>query len=167
MAHPRAVAKWVGNLRSRAHSLMYLWALTLNLDVVCVQETHIDPAAHPTRPNSQASVEHALQTAAADLNLPPYTCFWAHGNGRQCGVGVLIRSALINERAPAGLKVGAVDSGGDGRRIAVPISWAGHRLTVLNVYLPVSSQRPKEYIDGTAMPWIRHADGGKRLILGI
>ena len=147
---PPAVNGWAGARpqRTKMHDLMFLWGRVLNLDIVCVQESHID-VQNPGSHRSQAAVEDALGLAATDLHVPGYTCFWDHGpTGRQ-GVGILIRTCLLT---PEGVRVDDVVRGGDGRRLVAPIRWSGHSFSLLNLYLPPAGQ--SAFVSDVAAPWL-------------
>ena len=146
---PPAVQGWAGSRpqRTKIHDLLYLWGACLRLDIVCVQETHVSLNDFSDR--NQEALEDALSLAAADLLVPPYTCFWDHGpTGRQ-GVAILVRTSLLT---PDGLRLGAAEGGADGRRLLLPIRWAGHSFCLLNLYMPNSEQ--SAFLASTVLPWL-------------
>ncbi len=113
-----------GDPWAHLHALVTCW-LTLNLHVICVQETHLRSGAEPGRAGSPSDVEHQLQQAATAKLTPGYTAFWAHNTqsaGR--GVGVLIRSDLIGNGSLQ-VHTGRIRAMPDGRLLAVPVSLSG------------------------------------------
>ena len=150
---------WLPALRStRAHDLVYLWSVVLRLHVVCIQETWLCASTQP-------SVESLLAAAAASLGVPGYTCFWAHASGgaaRQ-GVGILVRTDMIR---PGCIEVGGCHSCDDGRRMSLALDWAGHRLTIMCLYMPNASQ--SAYLQDAVSPWLQdhHASGRTLMMCG-
>lgn len=151
--------------RSRIFNLVWLWQVVLQLDIVLVQETHINKLADKTDVRSQEWTECALDRAADYHCVSPYTCYWAHGaQGRQ-GVAILVRTSLLTDPVQK-LTIHGVEADPEGRRITMPVSWGGHDFTLLNIYMPQAAQQPA-YLQNTCMPWITaQAQGDRSVLLG-
>lgn len=157
MSSPTGDAKWCSThvSMSKLQSLVFLWAVVLRLDVVCVQETHIRGKVSASNPRGEQSIQNALDHACVELHLPyTYTCFWDHGPSGRQGVGVLIRSSLLSD-SRNGMQVLLSKGGGDGRRVAVKVKWAGHSFHILNMYLPCQGQDQSKYLSAKGIPWLR------------
>lgn len=104
----------------------------LRLDVVAVQETHL-------RPGGEAETQRQLNLASQRLGRSPFQAFWAHapGHDSHAGVGVLVRSDLVS-RGRVQVHEARVARHEGGRIIAVPLDWAGHKLTLVSVYVPAA-----------------------------
>jgi exonuclease III len=129
----------VSGLQSAAavHTLVLLWT-TLNVDIVCVQETWAG------RSHTPQQLELWLRDAAEALGKPPYTVYWANNTSTDDsghnGVAILVRpSPLLTVTA---LPWPPAPHPATGRLMAVQLSWAGHDFPLINAYFP--SQGPAQ-----------------------
>jgi exonuclease III len=130
------------------------WACERNAHVVCIQETRVGEA-------QQALAETLLHLATAYYNKPSYTAFWglrpADGTNTAAGVAILVRTDLI---ASGELVLGEGDAprvlaGADGRTLQLQLLWRGHKLNLVNTYLPAgNSKLQRGYITTTLGPII-------------
>ena len=121
------------------HALFACWA-DLRAHVICIQETHLNKAAFSGEPGCPADVERRLQLAATASLLPGYKAFWSHNTqSNSGGVGILIRSDLFSDGSLQVRELG-IQSSPDGRLLAVPVSWQGHDMTLMSVYMPAKDR---------------------------
>lgn len=132
------------------------WACDLKAHIVCLQETRVGPKL-------QSRAEQLLRQAAAQYHVPAYKAYWApkaagKGNGAT-GVAILVRSDLISsEQLVLQLtkdKVPKRQVGADGRSLQLRMQWRGHKLSLVNTYLPAAKASARlQYINTTLSPII-------------
>lgn len=119
---------------SKAAALLRLWR-QMRMDILLLQETH-------TTMFQGAKIDRLFHNH--------YDLVWHHGTDNSRGVAIAIRSALL---ASGAVKLGepvragrTTGEGLAGRLLALPIDWAGHRLLLVNAYLPNDSTRQRRFI---------------------
>ena len=103
----------------RAARAALLWQ-TLRLDVVAVQETHLNMLTAPR-------IDPVLRARG-------YRAIWSHGPSA-AGVALVLRQSLLSS-GELDLDETAVQRPWHGRLLHVPATWAGHKLQLASVYLP-------------------------------
>jgi exonuclease III len=132
------------------------WACDLKAHIVCIQETRVGKQLQPR-------AEQLLRQAAAQYHVPAYKAFWApkaagKGNGAT-GVAILVRSDLISSEQVVlqltGGKVPKRQVGADGRSLQLRLQWRGHKVSLVNTYLPAAKASARlQYINTTLNPII-------------
>lgn len=109
-----------------------------HLDIVCVQETHL------TMSTEGAAVRQLMNICDA-LHIPMYHSVWSHkqSNTAAAGVGILIRSDLINSGALVIEGQEMLEVGG--RSLSLRIAWGGHSFRLVSVYLPTGDPAQQKY----------------------
>jgi len=100
-----------------------------------------------------------------------WTCYFAHSPpgpaGRpRGGTAILVRSALVRDGTftVAGGDA-AVERHAEGRYIAMPVRWCGHRLHVCSIYMPNDSTQQRQLIANVLRPLAASA-GTQQLLWG-
>ena len=137
---------------TRGDELLSYHADVVRGDVLALQETACD----------DASMQRAMQRTHGTYQwfLPQRASTDAPTQG---GVALLVRSSLLR----AGMQLGPLWHGPRGRMydhrvVGLPITWAGHRLFVVNVYLP--NQGQGAWLQHL-MPSLQDACGSRHLVL--
>lgn len=138
---------------------------SLRLDVVALQETHL-------RPTCEAETQRQMTLASRALGRSPFTAFWAHASAvdSHAGVGILIRSDLLM-RGQARVLESQVARSEDGRMIAVPLDWRGHKLLLVSVYVPAAQgirdgrARQRNFLPALERFVRQHASPSRALVL--
>ena len=100
-----------------------------------------------------------------------WTCYFAHSPpgpaGRpRGGTAILVRSALVRDGTftVAGGDA-AVERHAEGRYIAMPVRWCGHRLHICSIYMPNDSTQQRQLIANALGPLAASA-GTQQLLWG-
>jgi exonuclease III len=133
-----------------------MW-MDLDLDIVCVQETHV-------RVGDCAAVQGVIDAAAqaVDLHHGGFQAVWACNSqqeaARSAGVAVLIRRSLLSQQdmVIAALQAAPHPSG---RVLSIPMRWGGHTLHVVAVYLPNLEPEQKDFIESVLQPVVHGRQG--------
>lgn len=153
--------------------LVQSWACDLKADVVCVQETHMGEQLEKTANQLLRLVAAELHVPAYTAFWAPKPLKAAgdarpqapHSNGRAAaqeqntgnrstGVAILVRSDKLSSGE---IKLQLTDDGkipkrqvgADGRSLRLRMEWRGHKLSLVNTYLPAKSQHRVKYIQTT------------------
>ena len=119
-------------------------------DIVLLQETHITPAA----------------VAALVALLAGWAAYWAHGTQRSAGVAILVRANLLSG-ASGPLSIADCHPAEDGRSLDLRLGWAGHRMRLVNVYLPNEAAHQRAFIAARLLPLAAAAQASREdLLLG-
>lgn len=139
-----------GMLQQRKVQLLVRMWMDLDLDIICVQETH----AHVTECQAvQGMVDVASQ--AVDVHHGGFQVVWAcncqQGAGRSAGMAVIIRRSAIPELE---LRVAAMRAvpHPTGRMLSIPLHWGGHSLYIVAVHLPCSEVEQQIFIQAVLQP---------------
>lgn len=109
--------------------------INMGLGIVCVQELKMKKCI--------------FNIAQMNRKLPQWEIFWGFNtttaDAKSAGVAILIRKKLLKQ----GLKiVGApVVHGNDGRLMHMKVEWGGHKIQIINAYLPNNSTEQRKFID--------------------
>lgn len=137
----------------KVHQLMRLWACDLNLHIVCLQETHMRKASQEHR------AAWRLDGAADQLACSGYTAIWhrAETGHTHAGVGILVRSDLLASGAVTVQQyVNQPSNTCPARCITAKVQWCGHKLYLVNTYLPSGNQvAVRDFITTTLLPVLR------------
>jgi len=134
----------VRGIQGHLPALLDIWE-GLHLDVVFLQETHLDLF-------KVYQVERSLQRHG-------YTAYWAHHTSRSAGVGILIRSHLL-QAGVLTVEQQAVVRSSVGRYLVIPVQWRGHSLHLINLYLPNESAAQQDFMQQQLQPLLAAATGG-------
>lgn len=123
-----------GRAAARLEAAVQLWA-ELQLDVVCLQETHHVNA------EDQAMFQYALSSASERRHQPGWTIAahsWSSAGPRTAGVAILVRANLL----PRGSIQAIPPSPGmpAGWFAACVFQWGGHQLRICGIYFPQASR---------------------------
>lgn len=110
----------------RMRALLLEWE-RLKLGIVCLQETHASVVC-------QYRIETWLLQLSRDAGFAGWEVFWAHSGGSAGGVAVLVRRSLLRTHQLV-VHADQVWRSANGRLLAVPMDWGGHKLCVASVYL--------------------------------
>ena len=143
---------------AKATSLVGLWS-RLQLDVVCVQETHVTSL-------QQLRVQGWLDRAAIALHHGGWEVVWGLQGHQAHGVAVLVRKALVVSRQVQVLV--PVDAPAvPGRVQTVHMCWGGHSLAVINVYLPSGdSAAQRDMITQHLQPYCAQRHARRTIMMG-
>ena len=113
----------VRGIRGKLDGLVETWQRAA-YDVILVTETHLEE-------EFQFGIDQRLHDAG-------WQAYWKHGTRRSAGVGILIRSCLIDSGAVTVVDCPpTVIAGGDymGRCLSIRLSWGGHSFDCCVAYL--------------------------------
>ena len=143
---------------AKATSLVGLWS-RLQLDVVCVQETHVTNL-------QQLQVQGWLDRAALALHHGGWQIVWGPHGHQAHGVAVLVRKTLVTSRRLQ-ILVPADGPAVPGRIHTVHMCWGGHSLAVVNVYLPSGdSAAQRDMIAQHLQPYCAQRHARRTILLG-
>lgn len=129
--------------------LVRMW-IELDLDIICVQETHV-------RLDECHAVQQMVDAAAraTDLHHGGFQVVWAcnnhHGAARSAGVAVLLRRSLLTEQDMVVTGMHAVPHP-TGRLLTIPVRWGGHSLHIVGAYLPNTEVEQQLFIQSIVQP---------------
>ena len=132
-----------GARRRRLAAFVQLW-VSQQLDVILLQETWAQFFA-------QATLERELHDACRQFpDHGGYKVCWCFtARQRSAGVAMLVRRQLVDTH---GVVLGQPQCSPDGRFMQVSLQWAGHSLTVANVYLPNDSVGQQAFLNQHIRP---------------
>jgi exonuclease III len=129
--------------------LVRMW-MELDLDVICVQETHVHV-------DECAAVQDMVDAAAQAID-PQHGGFqvvWAcnchQAAARSAGVAVLMRRSLLTEQDMVVTSMHA-NPHPTGRLLTIPVRWGGHNLHIVAVYLPNTEVEQQLFIQSVLQP---------------
>jgi exonuclease III len=151
-----------GMLQKRKVRLLVRMWMELDVDVICVQETHLH--MHECQ-----AVQRMMDAAsnAADSRHGGFQAAWAcncqQGAARSAGVALLVRRSLLTEQDMVMTAMRAVPHA-SGRMLSIPVRWGGHSLHILGVYLPCTEVDQQAFIQSVVQPAVHDRQGC--LVLG-
>jgi exonuclease III len=119
------------------------------LHVVAVQEMHADFFHIPP-----------LQSIAAHHAYHMYYSICAAGWDKG-GVALLVSRSVAD-----GVDVNNIMKDDSGRILAVPLNWKGHRLQLINAYVPNDPQQAKQFLLNVVRPALAECGGRQPVLLG-
>ena len=130
----------------RLHALLRCWERQ-QLDVVCLQETHV-------REQDVDLVTADLGAAAQRLRVREWSAWWAPAptphRRVSGGVAILIRSCLLQQGLvtfPGGAAAPVVADGAwVGRGVSLPVLWGGHAFVLTSAYFPLEGPQQRDFI---------------------
>ena len=81
-----------GDCSAKVGQLVHLWAITLQLDIVLLQETHLTLA-------TEGRAHTQLLLAAQHHHVAPYSPLWASSPSGRAGAAVLVSERLVTSGA--------------------------------------------------------------------
>lgn len=144
---------------SKLHALMKTWH-HLNAHIICLQETHL----HTIDILTHEQIELLLQSAPDEWGLPKFTPFWGSNTEKSsAGVAILIRTSLLENGS---LKAHSPHADTDGRLLHIKVEWGGHKIRLINAYLPSSDPKgQKDFITSRLTPLLQSLDPLEQPIL--
>ena len=151
-----------GGSMAKVASLVRLWSNHLKLDIVILQETHLNPA-------QEGEAERQLRMAATHHRTAAFVPFWnSLPQGGKEGVAILVSERLLSSDS---LSINRLSQGGmTGRFLGARIRWGGHYLALAAVYVPSGSssrsQAQRDFLAGCLGPWLQDRGRALQLIGG-
>lgn len=144
----------------KLHALLTAWH-NLRLQVVCLQETKI----RASDTEGKLIIQQRLDAAAAAWGLTRYTVVhWgSNEQASSAGVAVLVRTDLLTDKT---VTTSHPQSDPDGRLMHLKLVWGGHKLRLINAYLP-SGNAPlqQHFVKSRLTPLIKAVGPTEQILL--